>query len=109
MLEYVLPIVEQHVDDAVACLARRGQLSPVVPVAEQLAGALLDAVHLERHTGEEVLHVSRESRPICSLHDQVHMIGLDREVNDAHAARDRMSDLRNERAEDTLRPQVGPP
>lgn len=75
-------------------------------IAEEAAGAERDAIHREGDPRKEQLHSAGELRAIISLDEQVHMVVLNRIVQDTHAACDGYPDLPNQGAKHAFGPQA---
>jgi hypothetical protein len=98
----VLPIVEHHIDEAVANLARRDQRATVMAIAKELSVTALQPVHLLRDAREEKLHRTRSAGTFVGFDHEVQVIVLDRVVKNADTAPNGVRDLSFDRADDTL-------
>jgi hypothetical protein len=78
----VLPPVLQDVLEGVSHLARRGECVRVISVGEDGATSPERAVHGLRDADGKPLEPARETRRLVRLHHQVHMIHLNRELDD---------------------------
>ncbi len=78
----------------------------MMAVPEEASAPACDPVHRERDAREEQLHPACELFPVLGLDQQVDVIVLDREMNDADAAGNRSCHLPADRAEDALRPEA---
>jgi hypothetical protein len=81
----VLPAVLEDIDDGLPGLARRAQIVGVVSVGDHAAGAPGHAIELARHAHTESLHGPPEGDLVIRLDEEMEVIGLDREVDDARA------------------------
>jgi hypothetical protein len=81
----VVPCIHQHVGERVPHLARAGEDALVVALGEHSAGAPERAVHGEREARAERLHRAPERGAIARLDDQVHVVALDRVVDEPEA------------------------
>ncbi len=77
----VLPEVEQHVDHSDPHLARGGEPARVVPIRPDGARAACGAVDGPRAADGQPLKAAPERQGDVRFDEQVHVIGLDREVN----------------------------
>ena len=81
----MLSCVEQHVTDRVSRLSRRAQRADVVAAKEYGSTAPKDALYAARNAGRDGLHRSAERVLVARLEDQMEMIALHGEVDDARA------------------------
>jgi hypothetical protein len=79
------PVVE-HVRDDVARVLAVADLLRLVAELEHLAGAVPCAVDRARAVDREALHAARELLCVAGFDDQVQVVLLDRDVDDAEVA-----------------------
>jgi hypothetical protein len=75
--------VEEHIDESSTSLARRGERAGVVALGPHWTSSANGAIYGARRADGEALDAADESEPFVGLDDQMDVIGLDREVNDA--------------------------
>ena len=79
----VVLMVVDHVDDRIANLARRSQRTLMVAVANDVASRPEPVVDVAAHPDGEAAEASGQGAAIAGLDDEVQVIGLHAEVEDA--------------------------
>jgi hypothetical protein len=97
--------IEEHIDDPGPHLARRFQGPGVVPLGPHLAPPPDGAVDGARTPHGESLDTADQPQPFVGLGDQVNVILLNREMNDAKIALGRCRQGPAHRAEGAFRSQ----
>jgi hypothetical protein len=81
----MLPPVLENVDEAVPHFAGRAERPGMVAVGPELAPAPENAVRGPCEPDRKPLEAARESELILCLHQEVHVVGLDRELEEPEA------------------------
>ena len=92
----MLPEVERDVDERVAKLARRRQVTAVIPLAPEPSSPLRESIHCHRDARSEPLHPAREALAVVALREEVNMITLNRIMQDAKPLRRSARELRDD-------------
>jgi hypothetical protein len=79
----VLRPVLEHVKKGGPSLSRGAQLMGMVPIREDAAVSAQGPVHCARHAHRQTLHPAREGTRVTGFDDEMQMVRLDGEVNDA--------------------------
>jgi hypothetical protein len=83
-LERVAPGVEKNVGEPVPRLPRRLHRARVVAIREHAPNAAKRAVEASSHPDLEAPHRTTERSPVGRFDDQVQMVALNGEMNEAH-------------------------
>lgn len=103
----MLSKVHEHIDERIAHLARAREVATVITIAPEVPASSRFAVDGSCDAGGEPLHTSRELTPIARLDDEMNVIALHAEVNDAHAVFGRANETSADGAKNPLVAQVG--
>ena len=79
----MLADVENHIDDSIAYFARRRERASMITTRPYRASSAQNAIGRARHPNGQGRHASAERLPVVSLHEEVHVVVLYREVQDA--------------------------
>jgi hypothetical protein len=96
----MLPNIHQNVHQHVAHRARRRERPGVIPVTEDTSSATEGAIHPARHPDRESSNTARQGTPIGGLRDEVNVIILRAELDDAEAVAGRLRERVSHRRED---------
>jgi hypothetical protein len=99
----MLPEVEQHVDHARSHLPRGRERTDVVAITHDLPLATEGAIDGERQPDGEPVHAAAGTPRLIALDDEVPVIMLDREMDDAESIERRPRDGAPERPEHSRR------
>ena len=77
--------VGEHIDQGVVALGGRADGFGVVAVGEDVAGAIPMPIETSGHAAENPVHGLREGLLVVGLAEEVDVIALDRELDDAEA------------------------
>jgi hypothetical protein len=95
----MLPEVEQHIHHAPSHLPRRRERTDVVAITDDLPLAAEEAIDRERQPDGEPVHATTGAARLIPLDDEVPVVLLDGEVDDAESIDRRPPDGASERPE----------
>jgi len=79
----MLPKIHQDVDEGVADRARGGECARVVSVRPDSSATTESEIHRSRETDREAADATGEREPVGRLGDQMDVVVLDAELDDA--------------------------
>jgi hypothetical protein len=79
----MFPRVAEHVLEGMADLARRAENAVVIAIGEHFAASTEGAVDRARQSHRQALHRAREAARVPGLDDEVHVVALHGELDDA--------------------------
>ena len=101
----MLAKVEQHVDERRAHLARGTQVMAVIALRPDRPTSIESAIDVTGTANAEALETPRKLRSAVCFGEQMHVVGLDREMKDAEAGGARSGQGAAQLTEDPVRAQ----
>jgi hypothetical protein len=83
----VLPKVSEHVQNRISHFPRRTERTPVPAIRPKLPAPREQIVHVARDAHGDAANPTRERTLVSRLYDEVHVIALHREMNEAKSLR----------------------